>query len=88
MFFTQSYISNDNTNIYMFITLNEKKNAYVFLIKKNTIICWTGSKQKHLPTAKQLIRKNSATVIYRDSLHASLNSHYKAWSYKKKKQKD
>ena len=23
-----------------------------------------------------------------DSLHARLNSHYKAWSYKKKKQKD
>ena len=25
--------------------------------------------------------------IYWDSLHARLNSHYKAWSYKKKKQK-
>ena len=72
----------------MFITLNEKKKCLCLFNKKKTIICWTGSKQKHLATAKQLIRKNSAAVIYRDSLHASLNSHYKAWSYKKKKQKD
>ena len=33
---------------------------------------------------------NANTVpffIYWDSLHARLNSHYKAWSYKKKKHK-
>ena len=58
--FLQSYIYNDNKNIYMFIkkTLNKKK---IFLrLFNNALICWTKLKTKNpVATGKQLIRKNS-----------------------------
>ena len=49
--FLNSYIYNDNTNIYMFIkNVKWKENVYAFLIK-NTFICWNMLKtKKQLPS--------------------------------------
>ena len=42
-----------------------------------------GSKQEGRPK----LRKRASIFLNLDSRHARLNSHYKAWSYKKKKNK-
>ena len=74
-----------------FYKLERARTTYHLKIERGDLVASPSTpqcKKGHESTKKWISEKKILFFIFNwDSLHARLNSHYKAWSYKKKKHK-